>query len=257
MAGTCRRGCLRATDPPRAPGCSRGAAERVDPSQSWAAPGSEGLSNVDNETMVPNRGDRKRLCLTTSPRCTVWYMRYETSTTTAADPARLWAVLSDVERWPERIPTYEEVRRLDDGDLRVGSRAHVKQKGLAAGEWEVSELDEGQTFTWEPAARRPHRRPSPRDRRRPTGPPADAGAGAERLAERRGLAVPGPQGRGRTSTSRPRLTRRPRPRPRDGAARDGPRRAAASARSGTSPRTASATPACAPSPRRSAPATGC
>ena len=24
----------------------------------------------------------------------------------------------------------------------------MKQKGLAAGEWEVSELDEGQTFTW-------------------------------------------------------------------------------------------------------------
>jgi carbon monoxide dehydrogenase subunit G len=75
-------------------------------------------------------------------------MEYRKSLTVAAEPARVWEVLSDLERWPERIPTYQELRRLDDGELRVGSRAHVKQKGLAAGEWEVSELDEGETFTW-------------------------------------------------------------------------------------------------------------
>jgi len=75
-------------------------------------------------------------------------MEYRKSLTVAAEPARVWKVLSDLERWPDRIPTYQEVRRLDDGDLRVGSRAHVKQKGLAAGDWEVSEVVEGETFTW-------------------------------------------------------------------------------------------------------------
>jgi len=80
-------------------------------------------------------------------------MEYEKSVAVAAEPARAWAVLSDLERWPARIPTYEEVRRLDDGDLRVGSRAFVKQKGLVAGEWEVSELVDGRTFTW--ASRQP------------------------------------------------------------------------------------------------------
>jgi uncharacterized membrane protein len=75
-------------------------------------------------------------------------MEYQKSVTVAAEPAQVWEVMSDLERWPERIPTYDELRRLDDGDLRVGSRAHVKQKGLAAGEWEVSELVEGETFTW-------------------------------------------------------------------------------------------------------------
>jgi len=55
----------------------------------------------------------------------------------------------DIERWPERITTYQEVRRLDDGDLRVGSRAHVKQKGLAAGDWTVTELEEGRVFAWQ------------------------------------------------------------------------------------------------------------
>jgi carbon monoxide dehydrogenase subunit G len=75
-------------------------------------------------------------------------MEYQKSLTVAAEPARVWEVLSDIERWPERITTYQEVRRLDGGDLRVGSRARVKQKGLAAGEWEVSEFVPGTTFTW-------------------------------------------------------------------------------------------------------------
>ena len=80
-------------------------------------------------------------------------MEYTKAVPVAADAERVWKVLSDFERWPERISTYEEVCRLDDGDLRVGSRAHVKQKGLAAGDWEVTELDAGSRFTW--ASRQP------------------------------------------------------------------------------------------------------
>lgn len=76
-------------------------------------------------------------------------MRYETSSTTAAEPSRLWAVVTDVERWPEWIDVYEEVRRTSPGPLAVGATAHVKQKGLAAGDWTVTELDEGQMFVWE------------------------------------------------------------------------------------------------------------
>jgi hypothetical protein len=76
-------------------------------------------------------------------------MRYETSTTTAAGPSRLWAVLSDVERWPEWIEVYEEVSRAEHGQLKVGDQAHVKQKGLAAGDWTVTELEEGRVFAWE------------------------------------------------------------------------------------------------------------
>jgi hypothetical protein len=76
-------------------------------------------------------------------------MRYETSTTTSADPARLWAVLSDVEKWPEWVEVYEEVRRAETGDLKLGDTAHVKQKGLAGGEWTVTELEEGRLFAWE------------------------------------------------------------------------------------------------------------
>ena len=119
-------------------------------------------------------------------------------------PARAWAVLSDLERWPERIATYEEVRRLDDGDLRVGSRAFVKQKGLAAGEWEVSELVAGTTFTW--ASRQPGVRIVGRHHVTTDATGATRltpGPGADRLAERHGLDADRAQDPGGTSTSRP------------------------------------------------------
>lgn len=76
-------------------------------------------------------------------------MRYETSLTTTADPARLWAVVSDVEKWPEWIEVYEDVSRAGSGDLGLGDTVHVKQKGLAAGDWTVTELEEGRVFAWE------------------------------------------------------------------------------------------------------------
>jgi hypothetical protein len=76
-------------------------------------------------------------------------MRYETSLTTTAEPDRLWAVVSDVESWPEWIEVYEEVSRAGAGDLELGDTVHVKQKGLAAGDWTVTELDEGRVFAWE------------------------------------------------------------------------------------------------------------
>jgi uncharacterized membrane protein len=76
-------------------------------------------------------------------------MRYETRTTTPAGPERLWAVLVDVERWPEWVEAYEDVRRDEAGPLRLGATARVKQRGLAAGTWTVTELEEGRVFAWE------------------------------------------------------------------------------------------------------------
>ncbi|MCG8927855.1 SRPBCC family protein [Lentzea sp. CC55] len=69
--------------------------------------------------------------------------------TVAATPERVWAVLTDVERWPERIPTVESLRKLDDGPLAVGSRARIKQPKLAEAVLTVTELTGGRSFTWE------------------------------------------------------------------------------------------------------------
>lgn len=69
--------------------------------------------------------------------------------TVDAPPERVWAVVADVERWPERIPTVHAVERLDAGPLRVGSRTRLEQPRLPTAVWTVTELTEGSSYTWE------------------------------------------------------------------------------------------------------------
>ncbi|NUU17782.1 polyketide cyclase [Cellulomonas humilata] len=67
----------------------------------------------------------------------------------AATPERVWAVVVDVERWPERIPTVDSVERLDDGPLAVGSRTRLQQPRLPEAVWTVTEMVDGSSYTWE------------------------------------------------------------------------------------------------------------
>lgn len=71
----------------------------------------------------------------------------ETSIDIAAPMTRVWAVLSDVRRWPEWTDSVDAVE-LDDDALRVGSTARVKQPKLPRATWRVTELEPGRSFTW-------------------------------------------------------------------------------------------------------------
>jgi len=65
-----------------------------------------------------------------------------------APPARVWAVMADVERWHEWTASITKVVLLDRGPLRIGQRARIKQPGFPRALWTVTELEEGRRFTW-------------------------------------------------------------------------------------------------------------
>jgi carbon monoxide dehydrogenase subunit G len=66
-----------------------------------------------------------------------------------APPEIVWALATDVTRWPDYMPTVQSVERLEEGPLQLGARAMIKQPGQRKALWTVTELTPGRTFSWE------------------------------------------------------------------------------------------------------------
>jgi uncharacterized protein YndB with AHSA1/START domain len=75
-------------------------------------------------------------------------MKFETTVTIDAAPAKVWAVLVDVERWPTWTKSVQTAVRGEPGPLQVGSTATVKQPKLATSHWVVTEVEPQRNFTW-------------------------------------------------------------------------------------------------------------
>lgn len=76
-------------------------------------------------------------------------MQLENSLDIAASAERVWALTLDIENWPSLTPTMQSVTRLDDGPLRIGSRARVEQPRMRPAVWTVTALEPGSRFVWE------------------------------------------------------------------------------------------------------------
>jgi uncharacterized membrane protein len=65
-----------------------------------------------------------------------------------APVARVWQVMSDVDRWHEWTPSITSIQRVDGTSLEVGTRAIVRQPKLPRATWTVTALESGRGFTW-------------------------------------------------------------------------------------------------------------
>lgn len=70
-----------------------------------------------------------------------------------ANPGRVWALVSDVERWGEMLPTMQRVTRIGpQGPTGVGSRFEVRQPGVPKAVYEITAWEPGAGFTWAAAS---------------------------------------------------------------------------------------------------------
>ncbi len=75
-------------------------------------------------------------------------MRFEKTIEIDAPQQRVWDVLSDIEAWPRRIETVDEVELLSPAPFTKGSQVRLKQPKLPEGTWDVTAWDAPSYFEW-------------------------------------------------------------------------------------------------------------
>jgi len=73
-------------------------------------------------------------------------MHHEVTVAIAAPGDTVWAILSDVERWPSWTASVRTIRL--EGPFAVRTIARIRQPKLPAMTWTITELDPGRSFTW-------------------------------------------------------------------------------------------------------------
>ena len=75
-------------------------------------------------------------------------MRFEKSIEIDAPQQRVWDVLTDIQGWPQRIDTVDEVEMLTPAPMTKASRVRLKQPRLPEGVWDVTVWDAPSYFEW-------------------------------------------------------------------------------------------------------------
>jgi len=74
--------------------------------------------------------------------------RFDHSIEIAAPASRVWSVMTDVEAMPTWSPSMTSVVLETPGPLAVGSTARIVQPKLSTTRWTVTDLVQGESFTW-------------------------------------------------------------------------------------------------------------
>jgi len=67
----------------------------------------------------------------------------------AASAERIWAVMSEVEKWPEWTASISKVERLETGPFGPGSQARIRQPRFPTRVWRVTQYEPSRGFIWE------------------------------------------------------------------------------------------------------------
>jgi uncharacterized membrane protein len=65
-----------------------------------------------------------------------------------APAATVWDVFADVERWSDWTASIERIVPLDGPGIEVGRRFEIKQPRMPNLVWEVTEVEQGASWTW-------------------------------------------------------------------------------------------------------------
>ena len=75
-------------------------------------------------------------------------MRFEKSIDIDASQQRVWDVLSQIEAWPQRIETVDNVEQLTPAPVTKGSQFRLRQPRLPEGTWEITVWEAPSYFEW-------------------------------------------------------------------------------------------------------------
>jgi hypothetical protein len=79
---------------------------------------------------------------------TIWYMIVRDGVVIDAPAERVWAVFTDVERWPEWTASVTDLQLVAGDGIAPGARARIKQPRFPSLVWEVTAVEPGRSWTW-------------------------------------------------------------------------------------------------------------
>jgi uncharacterized protein YndB with AHSA1/START domain len=76
---------------------------------------------------------------------------FETTIEIDAPIEEVWRTLVDVGRWPEWTASITQVEQLQGDGVAPGVRVRIKQPRMPARVWEITDVEPGESFTWQSA----------------------------------------------------------------------------------------------------------